>query len=51
MGAGYSDGHFIVFHDLTQELCAGKHGNTKADRFLIFRIVRMDGCSIDDQIG
>ena len=45
------DAVFVVQHDLTEELCPCQHRNISAFHFYKFRIVRMNGCGIYDEIN
>ena len=51
VGSGYTNGRFVVFHNLTQQFCTGQHGKRLACGFCKFRIVRMDGSRVDDHIN
>ena len=51
MGSGYSDGIFVVAHDLTEQFGSVHVRDAFTDNSLEFRIVRMDCSSIDDQIN
>ena len=50
VGAGYSDGQFIIFHDLSQKFGSGEHRQPHVFRLLKFRIVRVDGSSVYHQL-
>ena len=51
MGTGYGNGFLIIMHELTQKLGSRKHRNAAFLCSGKFRIVRMDGCRIDDNLA
>ncbi len=51
MGAGYTDGKWIRFHDLPQQGCPVHTGDAPFFCFFQLRIIFMDCCSIYNQIG
>ena len=50
MGTGNSDRSVVVTHDLSQELCSGKHWKSLLDSTCILRIVRMYCCCINNNL-
>ena len=50
VGAGYSDGQLIVFHDLSQKFGSGEHRQPQFFCLLKFRIVRMNGGGVYHQL-
>ena len=51
MCAAYGNGRFVILHHLPQKLCPGQHGKIHSSGGDQFRIIRFDGCSIDDQVN
>ena len=49
--SGDCDGSFVIFHHLSQKLCAGEHGEGAGSGLLVFGVVRVDGGSVDDNVG
>ena len=50
MGSGNRNGEFIVFHNLSKQVCTGEHGNVFFFCAGKFRIVRVNGRSVNHQV-
>ena len=51
MGTGYGNGFFVIAHQLSQKLRPGKHGDTPLLRCHEFRIVRVNGSRVYDDLA
>lgn len=51
MGSGHCHRGLVIAHQLSQELCPGKHGDAPLLRGSVFGIVRMDGGSVDNHLA
>ena len=51
VGTGNGDRSIIVAHDLSEQLSTGQHRNAGSFGGGKFRVVRMNGCRIDNEIG
>ena len=50
MSPGNCDRSVIIRHELSEELCAGKHGNLTRYGFHKLRIAPVDRCGIDNTV-
>ena len=51
MGAGYGNRYLIILHDLSEQLGAGQHGEALNGCACEFRVIRVNGCGINDHIN
>ncbi len=51
VGSGYCDGDLVIFHDLSQQFGAADHGDLFLYRSGELRIVRVNGCRVNNQVG
>ena len=51
MSSGNCDWNVVVCHKLSEKLCPGHHRDPLGNSSLIFRVVRMDGCGINNKVG
>ena len=51
MGTGHGNGFFVIAHQLSQKLRPGKHGDTSLLRCHEFRIVRVNGSRVYNDLA